>query len=193
MRPVDLIRIDSVYNPVIRANFLVQETRVGQRTDFDRLTIQVETNGSLDPADALAYAAEIARAHLAYLTGLGTQANGVGATDLGVSVPGRSTVDAGMTAVLESPLETVDGISIRSRNNLDKADIHTLLDIVTRTRDDILAVPSFGEKSLEEVAEVLALNGLRFDMKIERGDDGELWIVEDESLVAAGGDGVDEA
>ena len=191
--PVDLIRIDSVYNPVIRANFLVQETRVGQRTDFDRLTIQVETNGSLDPADALAYASEIARAHLAYLTGLGTQANGVGAGDLGVSVPGRSTVDAGMTAVLESPLETFDGISIRSRNNLDKADIHTLLDIVTRTRDDILAVPSFGEKSLEEVAEVLALNGLRFDMKIERGDDGELWIVEDESLVAAGGDGVDEA
>ena len=62
--PVDLIRIDSVYNPVVRANFQVLETRVGQRTDFDRLTIQVETNGSLNPGDAVAYAAEIARLHL---------------------------------------------------------------------------------------------------------------------------------
>jgi DNA-directed RNA polymerase subunit alpha len=191
--PVDLIRVDSVYNPVIRANFQVQETRVGQRTDFDRLTIQVETNGSLDPADAVADAAEIARAHLAYLTGFGHQANGMGAPDAGSGMPGRQPVDAGMTAVLESPLEAFEGISIRSRNNLDKADIHTLLDIVTRSRDDILAVPSFGEKSLEEVAEVLALNGLRFDMSVERGEDGELWIVEETSLVSAGGDGVDEA
>ena len=75
--PVDLIRIDSVYNPVVRANFLVQETRVGQRTDFDRLTVQVETNGSLDPGDAIAYAAEIGRLHLQYLTGFGS-GNGAG-------------------------------------------------------------------------------------------------------------------
>ena len=187
--PVDLIRIDSVYNPVVRANFLVQETRVGQR--FDRLTVQVETNGSLNPGDAIAYAAEIARLHLQYLTGFGS-GNGGSAPEMG-GRDGRSAVDGGMTALLESPLEAFDGISIRSRNNLDKADIHTLLDIVVRSRDDILAVPSFGEKSLEEIAEVLALNGLRFGMAIERDDAGDLWIVEEAELATAGGEGGDEA
>jgi DNA-directed RNA polymerase subunit alpha len=189
--PVDLIRIDSVYNPVLRANFLVQETRVGQRTDFDRLTVQVETNGSLDPGDAVAYAAEIARLHLQYLTGFGS-GNGGSAPEIG-GAAGRKPVDAGVTALLESPLDAFDGISIRSRNNLDKADIHTLLDVVVRSRDDILAVPSFGEKSLEEIAEVLALNGLRFGMAVERDDVGDLWIVEEADLPAAGGEDADEA
>jgi len=188
--PVDLIRIDSVYNPVVRANFQVLETRVGQRTDFDRLTIQVETNGSLDPGDAIAYAAEIARLHLQYLTGFGS-GNGGSAPEVGGRA-GRTAVDAGMTALLESPLDAFDGVSIRSRNNLDKADIHTLLDVVVRSRDDILAVPSFGEKSLEEVAEVLALNGLRFGMAIERDEVGDLWMVE-EADSTAGGEGGDEA
>lgn len=189
--PVDLIRIDSVYNPVVRANFQVQETRVGQRTDFDRLTVQVETNGSLNPGDAVAYAAEIARLHLQYLTGFGS-GNGVSAPEMSGGA-GRTPVDGGMTALLESPLDAFDGISIRSRNNLDKADIHTLLDIVVRSRDDILAVPSFGEKSLGEIAEVLALNGLRFGMAIERDDVGDLWIVEEAELSTAGGEGGDEA
>jgi len=190
--PVDLIRIDSVYNPVVRANFQVQETRVGQRTDFDRLTLQVETNGSVDPGDAVADAAEIARLHLQYLAAFGSGNGGVVA-DVAVSGgTGRTAVDAGMTALLESSLEAFDGVSIRSRNNLDKADIHTLLDVVVRSRDDILAVPSFGEKSLEEIAEVLAVNGLRFGMAIERDDVGDLWIVEDAEMTA-GGEGGDEA
>ena len=189
--PVDLIRIDSVYNPVVRANFQVLETRVGQRTDFDRLTLQVETNGSLNPGDAVAYAAEIAKLHLQYLTAFGS-GNGSSAPEVGGRA-GRTAVDGGMTALLESPLEAFDGISIRSRNNLDKADIHTLLDIVARSRDDILAVPSFGEKSLGEIAEVLALNGLRFGMAIERDDVGDLWIVEEAELSTAGGEGGDEA
>jgi DNA-directed RNA polymerase subunit alpha len=189
--PVDLILIDSVYNPVVRANFLVQETRVGQRTDFDRLTIQVETNGSLDPGDAIAYAAEIARLHLQYLTGFGSGNGGLPSETGGRA--GRTAVDAGITALLESPLDAFEGISIRSRNNLDKADIHTLLDVVVRSRDDILAVPSFGEKSLEEIAEVLALNGLRFAMAIERDEVGDLWMVEDVDGSTAGGEGGDEA
>jgi len=188
--PVDLIRVDSVYNPVVRANFLVQETRVGQRTDFDRLTIQVETNGSVDPGDAIADAAEIARLHLQYLTGFGS-GNGGSAPEIGGRA-GRTAVDGGTMALLESPLEAFDGISIRSRNNLDKADIHTLLDVVVRSRDDILAVPSFGEKSLEEIAEVLALNGLRFGMAIERDEVGDLWMVEDADGSTTGGGG-DEA
>jgi len=186
--PVDLIRIDSIYNPVLRANFFVQETRVGQRTDFDRLTIQVETDGSLDPADALASAAEIGQAHLGYLVQVGSGGNGgqPSGIDGAGAAGGLRTVSEDLLATLETPLEAFDQISIRSRNNLDKADIRTVLDVVRKTRDEILGVASFGEKSLQEVAEVLALNGLRFGMRVERGEDDTLYIVDDTE--AEGGD-----
>lgn len=182
--PVDLIPVDSIYNPVLRANFIVQETRVGQRTDFDRLTLQIETNGSIDPGDAVAYAAELGQAHLGYLLTFGSGGNGE--TTRGRSADGRRAVPADMAELLQSDLEGFEGISIRSRNNLEKAGIHTLYDIVTRTRDEILDVPAFGDKSLEEVAEVVALNGLRFGMNIERDDDGGLWIVEDDADAESG-------
>ena len=189
--PVDLIRIDSLYNPVVRANFLVQETRVGQRTDFDRLTIQVETNGSLDPGDAIAYAAEIGQVHLEYLASFRRTGDGVSVAGRIRQLAGRRPVGAELRDLLDMTLDEFDGISIRSRNNLDKADIRTLYDVVTRTRDEILNVPSFGEKSLEEIAEVVALHGLRFGMRLDRDDDGHMWIMED--LEPAGGGNGDEA
>ena len=179
--PVDLIRIDSIYNPVLRANFVVQETRVGQRTDFDRLTIQVETDGSIEPGDALAYAAELGQTHLGYLLSFGSGGNG-GPMTLAVTSGARRPVSAELAELLDSELSEFDGISIRSRNNLDKADVRTLFDVVTMTRDDVLNVPSFGEKSLEEVAEVVALNGLRFAMRLERDEDGSLWVLEEEDV-----------
>lgn len=179
--PVDLIRIDSIYSPVLRANFVVQETRVGQRTDFDRLTIQVETDGSIEPGDALAYAAELGQMHLDYLTSFGSGGNGEPITP-GATSGARRPVSAELSELLDSELSEFDGISIRSRNNLDKADVRTLFDVVTMSRDDVLNVPSFGEKSLEEVAEVVALNGLRFAMRLERDEDGSLWILEEEDV-----------
>lgn len=172
--PVDLIRVDSIYNPVVRANFLVEETRVGQRTDFDRLTVQVETDGSLDPGDAVAFAAEIARVHLHYLLQFGT---GNGDFDSMVEMSHtRRPVPAELQGLLDATMDDFEDISIRSRNNLDKADIRTLFDIVTRSRDEILNVPSFGEKSLEEIVELLARHGLGFDMGIERDDEGRMWL-----------------
>ena len=187
--PVDLIQVDSIYNPVSRANFLVEETRVGQRTDFDRLTIQVETNGSVDPGSALSYAAEIGRAHLQYLLQFGSGNGDAAAAPEGSG--SRRPVPAEMQQLLDSTLDGFEVISIRSRNNLDKADIRTLFDIVTRNREDILNVPSFGEKSLEEIAEVLAVNGLRFNMSLERDDSGRLWIVDE--AADGGGEDSDEA
>ena len=182
--PVDLIQVDSIYNPVSRANFIVEETRVGLRTDFDKLTIQVETNGSVDPGNALSYAAAIARAHLQYLLQFGS--GNEDAAPVPEGAPGRRPVPAEMQELLESTLEAFDVISIRSKNNLDKADIRTLYDIVTRNRDDILNVPSFGEKSLEEIAEVLAVNGLRFDMNLERDDAGSIWVTDSEAEEESG-------
>lgn len=176
--PVDLIAVDSIYNPVLRANFVVQETRVGQRTDFDRLTLQVETNGSIEPGDAVAYAAALGQTHLGYLTTFGSGSEGIPTVRADRS-GGRRPVPADLAELLATELSEFEGISIRSRNNLDKADIHTLHDVVVRSRDDILNVPSFGEKSLDEVAEAVALNGLRFGMNLVEDDEGNLWIVDE--------------
>lgn len=178
--PVDLIQVDSIYNPVSRANFIVEETRVGQRTDFDKLTIQVETNGSVDPGNAVSYAAEIGRAHLQYLLQFGTGNGGGYEVPVADAGAGRRPVPAEMQDLLSTALDAFESISIRSRNNLEKADIGTLFDIVTRSRNDILNVPSFGEKSLEEIAEVLAVNGLSFDMNLERDEAGKIWVTEAE-------------
>ncbi len=183
--PVDLIRIDSVYNPVLRANFVVQETRVGQRTDFDRLTVQVETDGSIEPGDALAYAAELGQTHLGYLLSFGSGGNADLVPQTGL-VGGKRPVSAELCELLDTELSEFDGISIRSRNNLDKADVRTLFDVVIMTRDDVLNVPSFGEKSLDEVAEVVALNGLRFAMPLERDENGTLWALEDDEGASEG-------
>lgn len=185
--PVDLIRVDSIYNPVVRANFLVEETRVGQRTDFDRLTVQVETDGSIEPGDAVASAAEIARVHLQYLLQFGA-GNGEFAASVETS-RARRPVPAELQDLLDATLDEFEEISIRSRNNLDKADIRTLFDIVSRSRDEILNVPSFGEKSLEEIVDLLARHGLDFDMAIERDDEGRLWLTE----AGAEGEESDEA
>jgi DNA-directed RNA polymerase subunit alpha len=192
--PVDLIRVDSVFNPVTKANFTVQETRVGQRTDFDRLTVSVETNGALDPADALGHAAEIARTHLDYLTQFGEavaqpgseQEDGAGLED---QLPGLRRLDEDVQDLLETPLEAFDGISVRSRNTLEKAKIHTLEDVVRKSRDEMLQVENFGEKSLEEVAEVLADHQLHFGMPLTREDDA-LYL--DEEAVAGDGVGAGE-
>lgn len=174
--PVGQILVDSIYNPVMRANFTVQETRVGERTDFDRLILDVETNGALDPIDAVQQAAQIARAHLAYLAVFGEQPDiGVAIEGDGAGPPeaGEPSIQSELLELLEQPLESFEQISARSRNTLDKEDIHTLADVTVRTRDEMLKVPNFGEKSLEEVAEVLAAHGLHFGMFV-RDQDGAL-------------------
>ena len=74
--PVDLVRVDSIYNPVRRANFSVAETRVGQRTDYDRLTLTVETNGTISPEEAVSYAAALAQTHFQFFANFGSHAQG---------------------------------------------------------------------------------------------------------------------
>ena len=186
--PVGTIRIDSVYNPVTRANFSVHETRVGQRTDFDRLEVDVQTNGALDPADAVAQAAEIARLHLSYFSQLGVVPTLGEGGDAPASGNGAEPLEDEFVELLETPLEDFSEISARSRNTLERQNISTLGDVVTRSRDEILGLENFGEKSLEEIAEVLAAHGLRFGMSFERDHDGNLYFAEDASGNGAGAD-----
>jgi len=178
--PVGMIRIDSIYNPVVGANFTVTETRVGGRTDFDRLAVDVTTNGAMDPATAVRHAAEIARVHLGYFATLGDAIEiSIGAEDGSGGREARLPLGDDQASVLDQPIEAFEEISARSRNTLEKENIRYLADVVSLTRDEMLQVPNFGEKSLEEVAEVLATHGLRFGMPLERDEEGNLYLAEE--------------
>lgn len=185
--PVDMVRVDAIYNPVLRANFAVEETRVGQRTDFDRLTLQVETNGSMEPEDAVSYAAELARQHLAFLTKFG------GGSAEAPPVPGASRVGGSMRELLERPIDELAEFSVRSVNSLKKESIVTLKDLVQRTEEQMLDIENFGAKSLEEIRQFLQDRDLRFGLQLEDGEDGELYVVDSEAAgAAAGAEATDE-
>ncbi|MBI4544970.1 MAG: DNA-directed RNA polymerase subunit alpha [Gemmatimonadetes bacterium] len=170
--PVDLVRVDSIYNPVLRANFTVEETRVGERTDFDRLTILVETNGSVRPESAVAYAAELARKHLEYML----QFTAPGEAE--PAVPGAVPVPVPLREMFRRPIEDLTELSVRSVNSLKKENIITLGDLVQRTEEQMLRIENFGIRSLEEIRDFLKEHDLHFGMKLEEGEAGDLYVVE---------------
>jgi DNA-directed RNA polymerase subunit alpha len=178
--PVDLVRIDAIYNPVLRANFTVEETRVGQRTDFDRLTLLVETNGSLAPEEGVAYAAELARKHLEYMLRF------VEPTDGAAPAPGAVRVPAPLRDLFARPIDELAELSVRSVNSLKKENIITLGDLVQRSEDQMLNIENFGIKSLEEIRQFLNEHNLHFGMKLEQGEDGDLYLIEGERAADAG-------
>ena len=138
--PVDLITVDAIYNPVRRANFSVAETRVGQRTDYDRLTVSVETNGTITPEDAIAYAAALAQEHFRYFVEFGK---------VPVARPGQGGTVGGATGQLREKLgRLIDdfGLSVRSLNSLKNSNIRTLGDLVTYTEDELLKVKNVGRR-----------------------------------------------
>jgi DNA-directed RNA polymerase subunit alpha len=173
--PVDLILVDSIYTPVLRANFNVEETRVGQRTDFDRLMLSVETNGAMRPEEAVAYAAELMTKHMEYLRRFAAGNGEAVASEVQLE-----PVSEKMRDLVSRPLEEFD-ISVRSRHTLEKGNIRTLGDIARRTEEDILQIENFGRKSLEEVEDLLKAHGLRFGMQFKEGEDGGLFLVTESS------------
>ncbi|HEX4575262.1 MAG TPA: DNA-directed RNA polymerase subunit alpha [Gemmatimonadales bacterium] len=168
---VDVVRIDSIYNPVRRANFTVAETRVGQRTDYDRLTLTVETNGTISPEDAVAYAAALAQEHFRFFVDFG-------------KVPMIAAAPAGNGGAATSRLREVlarsiddVGLSVRSVNSLKNSNIRTLSDLVQYREEDLLKVKNVGEKALGEIADLLRREGLNFGMKLEESE-GELKVID---------------
>ncbi|MGE5141998.1 MAG: DNA-directed RNA polymerase subunit alpha [Acidobacteriota bacterium] len=160
--PVDVVRIDSIYNPVRRANFTVAETRVGQRTDYDRLTISVETNGTISPEDALAYAAALAQEHFRFFVDFGKVP----------MVPNDVPPPPGPNGLAASLARSIDdlGLSVRSVNSLKNSNIRTLGDLVQYSETDLLKVKNVGEKALGEIADLLRREGLNFGMRYEEID-----------------------
>jgi DNA-directed RNA polymerase subunit alpha len=158
--PVDVVRIDSIYNPVRRANFTVAETRVGQRTDYDRLTISVETNGTISPEDALAYAAALAQEHFRFFVDFGK---------VPMVTAEAAPVLSGSDTLAASLARSIDdlGLSVRSVNSLKNSNIRTLGDLVQYSETDLLKVKNVGEKALGEIADLLRREGLNFGMRYE--------------------------
>jgi DNA-directed RNA polymerase subunit alpha len=177
--PVDLVRIDSVYNPVRRANFEVKETRVGQRTDFDQLSLHVETDGSVSPADAVATASELVRKHLEYLLYFGEG----GLPEL--TPEGATPVPEQVRDLFGRPIEDLAELSVRSRNSLQKEAIRTVGELIQRTEEEMLDIENFGKKSLKEIQDFLAEHSLRFGMRIKEAEDGRLFFMDEEEAAEA--------
>ena len=186
--PVDLVRVDSIYNPVRRANFTVAETRVGQRTDFDRLTLAVETNGTITPEDAVAYAAALLQEHVKSFIDFGVVPSAP------VEPGPARTGDDRLRQRLERPIDDC-GLSVRSVNSLKNSNINTLGDLVALAEEDLLKVKNVGEKALAEIADLLQKEQLQFGMRFEERD-GELAVADagtPPSVAVAGAGAVPEA
>ena len=145
------IPIDSIYSPVLTVTYKVEATRVEQRTDFDRLVVDVETKNSMAPRDALASAGKT----LVELFGLARELN-VEAEGIDM---GPSPTDAALAADLALPIEDLD-LSERPRNCLKRAQINSVGELLTKTEDDLLNITNFGQKSLDEVKQKLDERGL---------------------------------
>jgi len=164
--PIDLVRIDALYNPVRRVNFSVAETRVGQRTDYDRLTLSVETNGTITPEEAVSYAAALAQTHFQFFANFGSHTQGVAGLDGDHAGDGHR-----LQALLLTPIDELE-LSVRSVNSLKNSDIRTLGDLVRQTETQMLQVKNFGKKSLQEIATLLEREGLNFGMRYDEGAEG---------------------
>jgi len=166
---IGVIPIDSIFSPVRRVSYDVEAARVGQRTDYDKLNLDVTTDGSIDPRDAIAQAAEILIRQLAIFTDL-EKIEGFGEAAAGVG--GETGVDGGgvvLAGGMENfPIEELE-LGVRSYNCLKRVGIETIGDLVTKTETELAAIPNFGKKSIEEVKETLASHGLTL-----RGDEGLL-------------------
>jgi DNA-directed RNA polymerase subunit alpha len=166
-QPIGVIPIDSIFSPVRRVAYSVEQARVGQRTDFDKLTLDIETDGSIDPQSALREAAEILISQLAIFTDAdrvvelregapGALEGGFGGA-LGVGQGGGpSRPPNAMDDILIEELE----LGVRSYNCLKRAGIQTVGDLVSKTEAELNAIPNFGKKSIDEVVETLNARGL---------------------------------
>jgi DNA-directed RNA polymerase subunit alpha len=162
-QPIGVIPIDAIFSPIRRSSYTVEAARVGQRTDFDKLALEVETDGSIEPGSALREAAEILIKSLAIFTDADrveelTARDGAGAlpaeagAEAAAAVPGAD----GLDEILIEELE----LGVRSYNCLKRAGIQNVGELVRKSESELNAIPNFGRKSIEEVVETLKARGL---------------------------------
>ena len=148
---IGVIPVDSIFSPVRRVAFTVEPTRVEQSTNFDRLVLSIETDGSITPKEALASAGDTMRSLMGLVADMSEQPQGLELGDLSMVSSGSPDLDL--------PIEELD-LSERPRNCLKRAQVNTVGELVEKTHDDLLAITNFGQKSLDEVLQKLDERGL---------------------------------
>ncbi|PSQ59846.1 MAG: DNA-directed RNA polymerase subunit alpha [Bacteroidetes bacterium QH_10_64_19] len=158
--PIGVIAIDSIFTPIKNVKYEVKPTRVGQKIDYEELVLDVETDGSLTPEEAITEAASILRDHVSFFIQLEEEPE---------PVVEEQEVDEEVKRIRELLAQSVDelDLSVRSHNCLKAANIKTIGDLVRREEDEMLKFRNFGRKSLQELVEVLDERGLQFGMDVE--------------------------
>ena len=178
--PVDTIAIDSIFTPVQKVNFWIEGARVGRSTDYDKLNMEIWTDGSVTPQGAVSQAAGIIKEHLSLFTLDGSPEEEV-EEEVKAAPAENNERDLGMVDDIfdEEPIEFNDHLlksveelelSVRSYNCLKNANIRTLAELVQKTEGEMLRTKNFGRKSLNEIKEIIELMGLHFNMRVDPED-----------------------
>jgi len=158
--PVGMVAIDSIFSPVRKVNYYTENTRVGQRTDYDKLILEVWTNGALTPKDAMLYASNILQRHLDIFVNFGQLPEEI------EEEPEMSKDEVVLYEKLRLPISELE-LSVRSSNCLREANIKTIAELVKKTEDEMLGFKNFGKKSLTEIKELLAGMGLALGIQVD--------------------------
>jgi DNA-directed RNA polymerase subunit alpha len=158
--PVGTIAVDSIFTPITNVNFYVENTRVGQRTDYDRLIVEIQTNAAINPKEALLYGANILQRHLDVFVSYGQL------PEEEEEVEEISAEEEALYAKLRLPISELE-LSVRSSNCLKDANIKTIADLVKRPESELLNFRNFGKKSLTEINDILKAMGLGLGMKLD--------------------------
>jgi DNA-directed RNA polymerase subunit alpha len=158
-QPIGVIAIDSIFTPVINVKYFIENTRVGQKTDFEKLILEIQTDGSVTPDDALTYAGKILKDHIQLFINF----------DIDTEDDEVAEIDEETLRIKKLLKMSVDELelSVRSHNCLKAANIKTIGDLVRREEGEMLKFKNFGRKSLMELGKILEERGLQFGMNIE--------------------------
>ncbi len=160
-KDIGLIPVDAIFTPIKKVNFFVENTRVGQRTDYDKLILEIFTNGAISPKDALLYASNILQRHLDIFVNFGQLPE-----EIAEDEPEMTKEEAVLYEKLRLPILELE-LSVRSSNCLRDAGIKIIADLVKKNEEEMLSFKNFGKKSLTEIKELLMGMGLTLGMQID--------------------------
>ena len=155
--PIGIVPVDSIFSPITKVNFSVEDTRVGQITDYDRLIVEIWTNGAMGPEESLLYASNILQRHLDIFVNYG---------EIPIEEEEEEEEDHAFREMIEKPISELE-LSVRSANCLEAANIKTIGDLVQKSEAQMLKYKNFGKKSLSEIGSILTTMGLQLGMNIE--------------------------
>lgn len=155
--PIGTVPVDAIFSPIVKVNFAVEETRVGQMTDYDRLILEIWTNGATTPEEALLYASNILQRHLDIFVNYG---------EIPIEEEEEEEEDTAFKDLISKPISELE-LSVRSANCLEAANIKSIGDLVMKTEAQMLKYKNFGKKSLSEITAILTSMGLSLGMNVE--------------------------